>query len=176
MINVKHNWLEPEILAEIKQKFEDAKGGPNFEINNMGRWGQGLDAGSYAPVFIMPLDEYRDYFVKKYQDLDLAFKDFNNATVFMHIWPPGSQIAWHHDMANEDQAPRIGSTIYINETWNWNWGGLFLYDDPDNGQGWVFYKLAIAGNVYETGMYTADDTAKTLGALHSVFQECESNL
>lgn len=45
-----------------------------------------------------------------------------------------------------------------------------------NGQGWIFYKLAIAGEVYETGMYTADDVAKTLGALHSVFQECESNL
>ena len=22
-----------------------------------------------------------------------------------------------------------------------------------NGQGWIFYKLAIAGEVYETGMY-----------------------
>ncbi len=45
-----------------------------------------------------------------------------------------------------------------------------------NGQGWIFYKLTLTGEVYETGMYTADDIAKTLGALHVVFQECESNL
>jgi hypothetical protein len=45
-----------------------------------------------------------------------------------------------------------------------------------NGQGWIFYKLAIAGSVYETGMYTSDDLAKTLGALRTVFQECETNL
>jgi len=138
MINAVRDWLEPEVLAQIRQKFEDSKLGPNFEINNMGRWGQGLDAGSYAPVFILPLDEYQEYFLKKYKALDPVFEEFDKVTVFMHIWPPGSQIGWHHDLAAEGQPPRVGSTIYINDAWNWNWGGLFLYDDPDIGQGWVF--------------------------------------
>jgi hypothetical protein len=38
-----------------------------------------------------------------------------------------------------------------------------------NGQGWILYKLAIAGLVYETGMYTSDDMPKILGSLHTVF-------
>lgn len=45
-----------------------------------------------------------------------------------------------------------------------------------NGQGWIFYKLMLIGEVYETGMYTSDDISKTLGALSRVFQECERNL
>jgi Rps23 Pro-64 3,4-dihydroxylase Tpa1-like proline 4-hydroxylase len=62
----------------------------------------------------------------------------DDLTVFMHIWPPGSQINWHHD-APED-TNRLSSTIYLNRNWNWNWGGLFLYDDPEmpGKQGWIF--------------------------------------
>ena len=45
-----------------------------------------------------------------------------------------------------------------------------------NGQGWVFYKLTLAGKVYETRTYISDDAAQTLGALHYIFQECEKNL
>ena len=61
------DFLEPHILDEIRQKFEDSKGQAVFEINNMGRWGQGLDSGSFAPVFVLPLEEYKDYFIKKYK-------------------------------------------------------------------------------------------------------------
>jgi hypothetical protein len=136
MINIVNNWIDEDILTSIKQKYENARSTPSFEINNMGRWGKGLEAGSYAPVFILPLDEYAPYFIEKYQALDPIFKNFNTLTVFLHIWPPGSQITWHHDAI--ETAPRLSSTIYINEFWNWNWGGLFLHDDPDNRQSWIF--------------------------------------
>jgi hypothetical protein len=135
MIHTVYNWIDNDVLSAIKKKFQDAHGKPSFEINNMGRWGQGLDAGSYAPVFVLPLEEYRDYFTIKYKNLDPVFQEFELNTVYLHIWPRGSQINWHHD---GDPGQRIGSTIYINETWHWNWGGLFLYDDPDLRQGWIF--------------------------------------
>jgi hypothetical protein len=138
MINVVRNYLEEEVLAEIMQKYTDSRGKPAFEINNMGRWGKGLDAGSYAPVFVLPLNEYAGYFLEKYKKLDPVFEQFEQVTCFMHIWPPGSQIGWHHDADDTGAVTRIGSTIYLNESWNWNWGGLFIYDDPDIRQGWVF--------------------------------------
>jgi hypothetical protein len=136
MINIVPNFLEQNIIDEINEKFHSSKGKNVFEINNMGRWGSGLEAGSYAPVFILNIDEYKDYFIQKYKSVDPVFQDFNRLTCFLHIWPPGSQINFHHDAAEND--PRLSSTIYINPSWNWNWGGLFLYDDPDTGQGWVF--------------------------------------
>jgi hypothetical protein len=130
------NFLDESVLKDITQRFESARGSASFEVNNMGRWGAGLESGSYAPVLIMPLEDYKDYFIQKYQTVDPAFQNFKNLTCFLHIWLPGSQINWHHDSPAEE--PRLSSTIYINPTWNWNWGGLFLYDDVDLGLGWVF--------------------------------------
>lgn len=138
MIHTVHNFLEPEILAAILKKFDDSKGTAAFEVNDMGRWGKGLEAGSYAPVFILPLEEYKEYFLKKYKSVNPIFESYNNLTCFMHIWPRGSQINFHHDQVGDAKDGRLSSTIYLNENWNWNWGGLFLYDDPHLGQGWVF--------------------------------------
>lgn len=138
MINRVSNFLDQTILTELRQKFEKSRGTPAFEVNNMGRWGAGLESGSYAPVLILPLEEYREYFLTKYKSVHPDFTDYKNLTCFMHIWLPGSQINFHHDDSGANGNPRLSSTIYINERWNWNWGGLFLYDDPDTGQGWVY--------------------------------------
>lgn len=132
------NFLDEPTLLALRQKYESARGTPSFEVNNMGRWGAGLESGSYAPVLILPLEEYKEYFLEKYKSVHPDFADHKNLTVFMHIWLPGSQINFHHDDSSDHGNPRLSSTIYINERWNWNWGGLFLYDDPDTGQGWVY--------------------------------------
>lgn len=132
-----HNFLEPDVLASLRNKFESSRGKAAFEVNNMGRWGAGLEAGSYAPVLVLPLDEYKEYFVKKYSnEVDPRFRDYTSLTCFMHVWLPGSQIQWHHDDPGSNS--RLSSTIYINESWNWNWGGLFIYEHPDQGQRWVY--------------------------------------
>jgi len=130
------NFLDADVLAALRKKFETSRGQAVFEVNHMGRWGKGLEAGSYAPVLILPIPEFRDYLIEKYQAMDPIFNEYANLNCFMHIWLPGSQINFHHDASDDN--PRLSSTIYINESWNWNWGGLFLYDDPDTGQGWVY--------------------------------------
>ena len=132
------NFLDQHIVDEITKKYENSRGQPVFEINNMGRWGDGLGHGSFAPVFVLKLDEYQDYFHQKYQAVDPVFADYTDLVCFLHIWTPGSQINFHHDGDISDGVDRLSSTIYITPTWNWNWGGLFIYDDPDRGQGWVY--------------------------------------
>ena len=139
MLNQISNFLEPEVLEALRQKFRDSHGQNVFEVNNMGRWGAGLETGSYAPVLVLRLDEYQEYFKAKYYAVNSEFGEYPNLIVYMHIWLPGSQINWHHDAPDIENAPdRLSSTIYINEEWNWNWGGLFVYDDPDLGQGWIY--------------------------------------
>lgn len=136
MINQVPNFLDQNMLLALRKKFEDAHGQGVFEINHMGRWGKGLEAGSYSPVLVLKLDEYADYFINRYKTVDPIFAEFNNVVCFMHAWLPGSQINWHHD--SDDSYNRLSSTIYINEAWNWNWGGFFIYDDQHLGQGWVY--------------------------------------
>ena len=138
MIHTVYDFLEDDVYNALINKFESSKGRPAFEVNNMGRWGAGLEDGSYSPVLVLPLDEYKDYFKEKYNKVDPRFGQHPNLTVFMHVWLPGSQINWHHD--SPEESSRMSSSIYLNANWDWNWGGLFLYDDPDmpGRFGWVF--------------------------------------
>jgi len=137
MIHTLHNFLPAEILEDITTKYQRSCGTASFEINNMGRWGAGLDTGSYAPVFILPLDEHREYFIQRYKSVNPIFEKFNNVTCYLHVWPSGSQINFHHDGVNEPDGTAT-STIYISPEWDQNWGGLFLYDDAHLGKGWIY--------------------------------------
>ena len=69
MLHQVPNFLEPNTLEALRQKFNDSRGTDVFEVNNMGRWGAGLETGSYAPVLVLKLDEYRDYFIQKYKSI-----------------------------------------------------------------------------------------------------------
>ena len=133
MIHTVTDFLEPDILSAILKKYQDAQGTASFEIGNTGRWGDGLSIGSYSPVLILPLLEYKEYFLKKYQSVDPMFKEYPVLSCFMQIWPSGSHINFHHDGKD-----RLSSTIYLNEAWHWSWGGLFLFDDQELGQGWIY--------------------------------------
>ena len=138
MINTIYDFLEEDVYNSLIDRYESSKGRPVFEVNDMGRWGKGLESGNYAPVLVLPLEDYKDYFKQKYSQVDSRFDQHPNLTCFMHIWLPGSKINWHHDAPTETS--RMSSTIYLNANWDWNWGGLFMYDDPEMpGQhGWLF--------------------------------------
>jgi hypothetical protein len=45
-----------------------------------------------------------------------------------------------------------------------------------NGEGWQFYRLALAGEVYGTPLYSIGDMELLLGRLRYIFQLCEQNL
>jgi hypothetical protein len=45
-----------------------------------------------------------------------------------------------------------------------------------NGEGWKFYKLDLAGVVFETLLYSVSDINSILGILHYIFELCEQNL
>jgi hypothetical protein len=45
-----------------------------------------------------------------------------------------------------------------------------------NGEGWRFYKLTVAGEGYETPLYSTGDMERLLGRLRYIFQLCEQNL
>jgi hypothetical protein len=136
VLNRIYNFLEPDILQELRKKFTDSWGQAVFEVNYWGRWGTGLEQGSYSPVLILHIDEYQDYFRKKFSAVDSVFDEYPRMTCYMHVWLPGTQINWHHDSNVENT--RLSASVYINETWNRNWGGLFLYDDDREGQGWIY--------------------------------------
>lgn len=50
--------------------------------------------------------------------------------IMFYYWLPGSHIPWHNDGCHHS-----GLTIYLNEHWNKNHGGIFLYEHDSCIQG-----------------------------------------
>jgi hypothetical protein len=73
-------------------------------------------------------------------------RDINN--IMFYYWTPGSHIPWHDDAGHNG-----GITIYLNEFWDNNRGGIFLFDDGNNIRG-IFPKKNRAiqqyGNIYHS--------------------------
>ena len=54
------------------------------------------------------------------------YKDPNKSSVKFCIWQPMSGIPWHNDYGHD-----LGATIYLNEHWDINYGGIFLYENSE---------------------------------------------
>jgi hypothetical protein len=51
---------------------------------------------------------------------------FDKTVVQFYVWQPMSAIAWH-----DDKVHNFGATIYLNEQWYINGGGIFLYQTKE---------------------------------------------
>lgn len=71
--------------------------------------------------------------------------------LMLYAWPHGSYIAWRRDSRHADAV-----TIYLNETWDADWGGLFLYEDEDRDGGAV---RAVSSRASTWGCATARSCA-----------------
>ena len=123
------NFLEKDVLDSILEKYNDSRGRARFEVNEMGRWTDDLYTGNFGPVYVLPLEEYMEYFTRKFSHIPVC-ENYTIAACFMHIWSKGSGIRWHQDSAGGAQ--RMAATIYLNEVWDSNWGGLFIYEKDGN--------------------------------------------
>jgi Rps23 Pro-64 3,4-dihydroxylase Tpa1-like proline 4-hydroxylase len=129
-MNIIKNFLEPENMQNLWNKYEQSKGHPVFEVNDMGRWSPELYQGNFGPVYVLRLNEWFEYFSNKFSQIPI-FTQYKLNACFMHIWQRGSGIRWHED----GNGSRIGATVYMNKTWDANYGGLFLYQN-DNVNSW----------------------------------------
>ena len=51
-------------------------------------------------------------------------------SIMFYYWTTGSHIPWHNDGSHNG-----GITIYLNKSWDEDWGGIFLYKDGDTING-----------------------------------------
>lgn len=90
-------------------------------------WNNYVFDGSY-PVLCRLLDtELANTVLHKLKDKDIISHD--NYSVSNFTWTRLSHIPWHNDSYGDAIGEAI--TIYLNPTWEKNWGGLFLYLEDD---------------------------------------------
>lgn len=95
-------------------------------------WNEDIVAGS-APIMMTQLDKFEPRLREEIGRFIPEVRKMNLWVPFPMFFsmPQHAQIGWH-----EDYTP-INVSIYLNEYWDKNWGGLFLYMEEENLKGFV---------------------------------------
>ena len=118
--------LMKECLVESQKQFLGK------ELRTNCGWGQELVQES-SPVFIydLPDESLKESIVRVIGSVK-EVPEFTETNVMFHYWTRGSYIPWHTDAGY-----KAGITIYLNDTWGRDDGGLFLYRENDEIKGLI---------------------------------------
>ena len=62
------------------------------------------------------------------EELKSSLPKYTKLTCQYYIWQPQSGISWHNDSGN---GRLFGATLYLNDEWNPDNGGWFIWEDDD---------------------------------------------
>jgi len=120
---------------------------------NKHNWEPNLTAGLYGSVYmtnVSPEINVRvGFYIDKYFDNKV---DWDRTNIQHFVWDTNSGINWHNDRGYD-----FAGTIYINEHYNPDWGGIFEYFENVDSQ----QKHSICP---EQGLFVIN----TIGQLHRV--------
>jgi len=119
------NFINPDFIQDILKE--------NVDLNYSSVWKSNLGwqseiIKSSGIVLIRDLNsDQKDNIIealisKNLLDTSLGFE----LEAHIYLWSKGSFIPWHADKEYEDKV-RFAATLYLNENWDIDWGGLFLY-------------------------------------------------
>ena len=126
MIKITKNFLNLTTINKITEYVNDSVDQYKWTSNLF--WNKRIIKGS-AQVSILKLDENleKEILEKIYKE-NKKFKNYNIKIVF-YIWHNFSYIPFHNDGMYE-----FGATVYLNEVWEEDWGGLFLYKENNKNK------------------------------------------
>ena len=122
-IKVIQDFLSPNFITALKCVINSKRNEYKWKTN-LG-WEQALQKNS-AQVSIFSLNDtaFESDIIKIYE----KYIDIKDCTFGMTycLWQNGSYIPFHND-------PQVlyGSTIYLNDSWEKDFGGLYIYEDKD---------------------------------------------
>jgi hypothetical protein len=124
MIDIYKNVLTESTLLVVHDELIKFMNTPNIWTASTLKWDDMLKvniSGSTLVASISPA--VCNFILGDLQDL-IPHK---NMSFQYYIWPPHAGISVH-----SDPHVKFGATIYLNETWDINDGGLFLYENTPN--------------------------------------------
>lgn len=123
MITIKQQFFDRSLLNNISRFAKESLARPIWASNLA--WDSNIVKGA-GQVSILRLDDFNDEIKKTYVDSFPRYKGFEFTSMF-YVWLRGSHIPWHTDGKYQ-----MGSTVYLNETWNPDDGGIYLWKDEES--------------------------------------------
>lgn len=117
------NFLSEELFTELTEHVKKLNADKNTIFkSNTNRWESSLLDNS-TPILIYSLGETDvDIFFKLKKEIEKQIS-FVVSGINIYQWPKLSYLPWH-----TDEGYKAALTLYLNEVWNPNWGGYFMYE------------------------------------------------
>jgi Rps23 Pro-64 3,4-dihydroxylase Tpa1-like proline 4-hydroxylase len=99
------------------------------------------------------------------QDIRPLLPAYDKLEVQYYLWPEGSNISWHDD---GDGQKKLGATIYLNQEWHPDYGGLFIWEERDTKELKVLcpsYNTMVVNDKAEMHLVTPVTSAAPLARL-----------
>jgi hypothetical protein len=125
MIDIYEKFLSEESIEKLDDMIEKIFKNSDPNVPNVSTslmvWEKGLQANS-SPIIRYVLNKNNDeLFQSLKKEIENKIPYFIDSIV-IHFSPKLSYIPWH-----KDDHVKAALTVYLNKTWNTNWGGYFLY-------------------------------------------------
>jgi len=134
--------LPPKLLKKCIEELKSFQQSEVWGISNF-FWQEELQVGLVGNVSTTPLPE--ESALKIHEVLNKYFSKMGSnyeVTYQYYIWNKMAGIASH-----DDGNYGAGATLYLNETWDPNWGGLFVWQDKDEKKGYKFNAICPKQNM-----------------------------
>ena len=129
-IAVHNSLLEDELFVECQtfaiKKFQNEK--KNMRTNYR-CWEEGILKDS-SVVYIYDLFQTNILYEKIVETIKNKLKIDNVKCIMFYYWTQNSHIPWHNDETHTG-----GITIYLNNIWDSDWGGIFLFETNNSING-----------------------------------------
>ena len=140
-----NNFLPDEVLKVVQLTVDSWKSSKRLGWTNMS-WDPNLQLKS-ALVFVTPFDELNSTFEKLFKEKDPSLDNVFINTQFC-VWGPGSTIPFH-----DDHHVKFAATVYLNQAWRIEDGGLFIWVNRHTGKLEVIpptYNMCVINNEQES--------------------------
>lgn len=116
--------LPKELLERCIEELRSSQDSRSWGISNL-FWKEELKVGLVGNVSMRCLPE--ELTLEVHEVLKKYFSKIGRVFMYQYyIWNQMSGISRHDDKGYVE-----GGTLYLNETWDSNWGGLFVWKDKD---------------------------------------------
>ena len=121
--------VEDSITDDLYQKCVEElneKVSKNCWRSSSVNWNSLIKQGVLGSCIITPVSDNIHQLLE--QELKSSLPKYTELILQYYIWQPQSGIAWHNDKAPDKL---FGATLYLNEEWEPNAGGWFVWEDGD---------------------------------------------
>lgn len=117
------NFLDEKLIFNIGEYIKSSNKSKGWYSNSI--WDDNIVKNS-GLVTILPISDFYEELKNSFINYDKKFENYS--FIFQYYkWHRGSYIPWHDDNHHD-----IGATIYLNEEWDVEDGGIFFYLETDS--------------------------------------------